>query len=108
MAMMMQHMTTKARIFSMVFRKIRLFRFMLAPRLAGEPARFPVTFPSLLFWMVFANKQQEKPLLPSRPEPACRAGLMGGGLWDYYTIDFRLWEVLFHFRRCMYFSASCH
>ena len=57
--MITQHTATKIRILRVVFLKIRLFRLHFVPRAAREPARFPITFWSLLFWMIFVHRQKK-------------------------------------------------
>ena len=65
MAIITQHITTKIKILSVVLRNIRPFRLLFLPRPVRETVCFPVTLLSLLFWIIFVNRLQEKPLAPS-------------------------------------------
>jgi len=66
-AMIAQHTATKIRILRVVFLKILLFRLRFIPRPPWGSACFLVTSPSLLFWMISADKQHKKPLVPCTP-----------------------------------------
>jgi hypothetical protein len=52
-------MTTKIRIFRVVFLNILRFRLHFISRLARESACFSATFLSLLFLMIFLDRQKK-------------------------------------------------
>ena len=74
-AIIIQQTATKIKILNVVFCNIRLFRLRFTFLPARESACFPVTFLSLLFWIIFVNRQnQSRSIYPSEiggtPRPA--------------------------------------